>query len=311
MSRFFTTKGMGLVLLLGVLALLAAACSGDQGERGPAGPAGAAGAAGADGATVVQTGVGFQVIPPILNYPFERTRGTGVWFIGSGLEPNQAFTIVVETAGLESELTNSLIGERIANNVGGFILGMELRQDRQVGIPEQVQGYGPVNVRLYNADQSVLLATAPWVWCTSDLEGVITDPWCGSAQDGVVLSAPAPPSEFTTWVVDQFILEDGKFELRMAGAAWGYEASQRISSAEGDGIVMTVKVGDTITWDIFTVSGARSSKPHTFGIADMGIEFVPPGRDPHEITFDTAGTFIIDDPTDPGAHGNAKVIVEQ
>ena len=307
MSRFFTARGTGLVLLLGVVALVAAACSGDQGDRGPAGPAGAAGA---DGAAVAQTGVGFQVIPPILNYPPARTRGTGVWFIGSGLEPGQAFTIVVETAGLESEMTNSLIGERIANNVGGFALGMELRQDRQVGLPDQVLGYGPVNVRLYNADQSVLLATAPWVWCTSDLDGLIADPWCGAAQDGVALAPPEPPSDFTTWVVDQFIIEDGKFELRMAGAAWGYEAAQRVSSAEGDGIVMTVGVGDTIAWDVFTVSGARSSIPHTFGIAGMGLEVVPPGRDPYEITFDTAGTFIIDDPTDPGAHGNAKVIVE-
>lgn len=309
MSRFFTGRGVGLVLLLGVLMLVAAACSGDPGERGPAGPAGPVGAG---GAVVAQTGIGFQVIPPILNYPAGRTRGTGVWFIGSGLEPGQAFTIVVETAGLESELTNSLIGERIANNVGGFILGMELRQDRQVGLPEQVLGYGPVNVRLYNADQSELLATAPWVWCTSDLAGEITDAWCGAAQDGVLLSAPEPPSENTTWVVDQFIIEDGKFELRMAGTAyWGYEAAQRISSTDGDGIVMTVKVGDTIAWDIFTVSGARSSKPHTFGIAGIGLEIVPPGRDPYEITFDTAGTFIIDDPTDPGAHGNAKVIVEE
>lgn len=305
MSRFFTARGMGLVLLLGALALVAAACSGDQGERGPAG---AAGPAGTDGAVVAQTGVGFQVIPPIMNYPAERTRDQGVWFIGSGLEPGQAFTIVVETAGLESELTNSLVGERIANDVGGFILGMVLRQDRQVGLPEQVAPYGPVNVRLYNADQSELLATAPWVWCT----GEMMDVWCGAAQDGVLLTPPPPESTGIIYSVAQFIIEDGKFNLRMGGTPyWGYDAEASILSDEGEGIVMTFKVGDTLAIDIFTVSGRRSSKPHQFTIEGMGIDIVPPGRDPHDIVFETAGTFIIDDSSDPGEHGNAKIIVEE
>ena len=308
MNRFFTAKGVGLVLLLAPLALVAAACTGEQGERGPAGPGGPAGPAGPAGAVVPQTGVGFQVIPPILNYPEGRTRDTGVWFIGSGLEPGQAFTIVVETGGLESELTNSLIGERIANDVGGFILGMELRQDRQVGLPEQVAGYGPVNLRLYNADQSQLLATAPWVWCT----GEQTDLWCGAAEDGVLLTPPVPEGAGAVYAVDQFVIEDGKFELRMGSQPyWGYEAQQRISSTDGDGIVMTVKVGETIAFDIFTVSGRRSTKPHQFTIEALGIDIVPPGREPQDFTFDTAGTFVIDDSSDPGEHGNAKIIVEE
>lgn len=307
MNRFFTAKGMGLVLLLGVLALVAAACSGDQGERGPAGSAGPAGPAGADGAVVAQTGVGFQVIPPIINYPAERTRGQGVWFIGSGLEPGQSFSIVIEIAGLESELTNSLVGERIANDVGGFILGMALRQDRQVGVPEQVAPYGPVNVRLYNADQSELLATAPWVWCT----GEMTDDWCGAAEDGVLLAVPEPEPEGNVFAADQFVISDGQFELRIGDTPlWGYDASARIASTVDGGIVMTVAVGDTITWEIFSVSGRSSTKPHKFTVEGLGLDFEPQGRDFYSITFDTAGTFIIDDSSDPGEHGSAKFVVE-
>ena len=65
---------------------------------------------GADGALVHNTGVGFQVIPPIMNFPESRTRGRGVWFIGAGLEPGQAFTITVETGGLDAELFVSTRG---------------------------------------------------------------------------------------------------------------------------------------------------------------------------------------------------------
>ena len=131
---------------------------GFNGPSGPQGPQGSAGADGsdgsdgkdgADGALVHNTGVGFQVIPPIMNFPESRTRGRGVWFIGAGLEPGQAFTITVETGGLDAELSYQLVGERVANDAGGFILGMALRGDRQIGLPT-LNEYGPVTVRLWN-----------------------------------------------------------------------------------------------------------------------------------------------------------------
>jgi hypothetical protein len=125
------------------------------------------------------------VIPPIMNYPTSRQRGKGVWFIGAGLEPGQAFTITVEQGGLDSDLTNSLVGNRVANDSGAFIVGMALRADRQIAAATMAE-FGPVTVRLYNADSTVLLATAPWVWCT----GEQTDDWCGAAEDGVSLKAP-------------------------------------------------------------------------------------------------------------------------
>ena len=221
MNQFLTARRLGFALLAASLGLFAVACvegpagpqgptgpegpegppgppgapgqhgvqgaDGFQGPPGPQGPPGADGADGADGALVHNAGVGFQIIPPIMNYPEGRTRGRGAWFIGAGLEPNQPFTITVETGGLQSELTYQLVGERVANEAGGFILGMALRGDRQIGLPT-LNEFGPVTVRLWNADSTELLATAPWVWCTGDM----TDDWCGVAEDGVVLSAPDP-----------------------------------------------------------------------------------------------------------------------
>ncbi len=37
---------------------------------------------------------------------------------------------------------------------------------------------------------------------------------------------------------------------------------------------------------------------------------MPEGRDPYEIKFDTAGTFAVDDSTDPGAHGVFTMVEE-
>ena len=136
---------------------------GFNGPSGPQGPQGSAGADGsdgsdgedgADGTLVHNSGIGFQIIPPIMNYPEGRTRGKGVWFIGAGLEPGQPFTITVETGGLDAELSYLLRGERVANDAGGFILGMELRGDRQIGLPT-LNEYGPVTVRLWNAQSTV------------------------------------------------------------------------------------------------------------------------------------------------------------
>ena len=111
--------------------------------------------------------------------------------------------------------------------------------------------------------------------------------------------------------MDRISIEDGKFEFRLAADAyWGYEAEAQLYSDETD-ILITVKVGDTLKMDTLAVSGSRSSKPHNLTIEGMGIDFEPQERDPYEIKFDTAGTFTVDDSTDPGAHGVFTIVVEE
>ena len=231
MSRFFITKRVGLIPMVALLGLLAAACTGGagpagpegpegapgpfgqpgqhgvQGPDGPAGPAGSqgpsgpAGPAGAPGALVHNTGVGFQVIPPIMNFPAERVRNKGFWFIGAGLKPNEVFQIVVEAGDEGSQITYAPacapqldVGRSClqqANEDGSFAIGFEARRERHVGVLDQIKGHGPVTVRLYDADEN-LLATTPWVWCT---EEEVEQPWCGAASDPVSIRDPSPPAE--------------------------------------------------------------------------------------------------------------------
>ena len=128
----------------------------------------------------------------------------------------------------------------------------------------------------------------------------------------IIVEGEAVAAAGVTYEINTISIEDGKIELRMgAEAYWGYAADQRdINSNEGDGWVITVNVGDALNIEVLAVSGRRSTKPHSFTIEGLGIDFEPVGREPYSITFDTAGTFVIDDSTDPGEHGTAKIIVE-
>ncbi|MCH8974849.1 MAG: hypothetical protein IH869_07210 [Chloroflexi bacterium] len=120
------------------------------------------------------------------------------------------------------------------------------------------------------------------------------------------------------YVLDNWVVEDGNFELRMgAEDYWGYEAEARPVSKTGDGIIMTVNVGDTIQFARIRQSGSRSTKPHHFTIVGLGIdinldEVYGTGggpAEPYEFVVTTEGTFVIDDSTDPGEHGKAVLIV--
>ena len=109
-------------------------------------------------------------------------------------------------------------------------------------------------------------------------------------------------------------MEDGKYELRMgANAYWGYTAEERINSIVGDGIVMTIKLGDTIKFSRFRSSSSRSTDDHTVTNADLGIDVtLAPGDDkgPTEWTPDKVGTFVLDCTPHPGGHGKFTIIVE-
>jgi hypothetical protein len=114
-------------------------------------------------------------------------------------------------------------------------------------------------------------------------------------------------------LLDRFQIEDGLFELRVGAAgAFGYAADARIYSTEGDGIVMTIKLGDTITFTELRTSSSRSTKNHHFTITELGIdeELDPGERYGFSFTPHRTGTFTIFDSSDPRAHGNAQLVVE-
>ena len=100
-----------------------------------------------------------------------------------------------------------------------------------------------------------------------------------------------------------------------ATAYWDYGADQRISTVDGlaEIVMGPIQVGDTISFARLRSSGSRSSKEHHFTIEGLGIDILLDSGAADEllkIELDKAGTFLIDDSSDPGAHGVVKIIVE-
>ena len=256
--------------------------------------------------------VTFRVDPVIFKFPARRLSSEGdVWFYGSGLEPGQWFRIMVRAEGDFGEIMDFAGSAlRQANDDGSFGLATPgIRPDRFQGVPEAWGLNGGVwAVELWDMETGAVLATTPWVVCGSKGE----NPWCPAAIETAIVPEPVVEGAGTVYQVDRISIEDGKIEFRLAADAyWGYDADVRLYSDEGDGILITVKVGDTLKMETLAVSGSRSTKPHNLTIEGMGIDFMPEGRDPYEIAFETAGTFAVDDSTDPGEHGKFVIVVEE
>ena len=257
-------------------------------------------------------GVTFVVEPAIFKFPARRVRTPGdVWFYGSGLEPGQWFRIMVRAEGDIGEMMD-FAGDalRQANDDGSFSLATPgIRPDRFQGIPEAWGLKGGVwAVELWDMDTGEVLATTPWVVCGSEGE----NEWCPAAIETAIVPEPVVVGGGTVYQVDRISIEDRKIEFRLAAGAYrGYDADARLFSDQGDGILITVKVGDTLKMETLAVSGSRSTKPHNPTIEGLGIDFTAEGRNPYEIKFETAGTFAVDDSTDPGEHGKFVIGVEE
>ena len=131
--------------------------------------------------------------------------------------------------------------------------------------------------------------------------------------DIVVKEPPPAVRGPIVFELDGWVVEDGLFQLRMGlEAYWGYAVGDRPDTRGGSEIVMTARVGDTITFRLVRQSGGRSTKPHFFTIEGLGIDepLADTNLAGYEIELDKAGTFFIDDSSDPGEHGVAKIVVE-
>ena len=138
----------------------------------------------------------------------------------------------------------------------------------------------------------------------------------GKFQIVVEAAGPTP----TTYVINEIVMEDNKIELRMGSEPyWGYAAGDRLSSTEGDGLLITARVGDTLQIGAVRQSDGRSSKDHFLTIEGLGVDIPTAGRlslreapdaEPVVIRLDKAGTFVVGDSSDPGAHGKFEIVVE-
>ena len=254
-----------------------------------------------------------MVKPSFFKFPKGRMQEPGlIWFYGSGLEPGQWFRISMEAEGEDGDVTFAVEDFRQANASGAFALSPpEIRPDRWAVRDVFGQQGGVFNVKLWDMDTDKLLAWTPLVICGSEGE----NPWCGAALDTAIVPEPvvlegAP----TVYRPNRFRIEDGFFQLRMGSEPyWGYGAEDRIDSTAGDGIVMTIKLGDTIKFNRLE-NRTDVEMIHHFTIAELeiDIEMAPALRiEPYELKPDKAGEFVIDDSSDPGAHGKALLIVTE
>ena len=131
-----------------------------------------------------------------------------------------------------------------------------------------------------------------------------------------VTPTPAPaPQEPITWVINRYEIEnENNWEVRVGQTdKWGYAADDRVNGNEGDGIVMTIRLGDSIYMEELRASTSGNTRPHKFTIVDLGIdeELDPGERYPFTITPEAVGEYVITDSSDPtpGEHGKAKIVV--
>ncbi|MCH8974189.1 MAG: hypothetical protein IH869_03855 [Chloroflexi bacterium] len=153
-----------------------------------------------------------------------------------------------------------------------------------------------------------------------------TDP-DGHGVAKVIVEGEAMAGGPTTWLMDQFVVEDGKYELRMGDTAmFGYDAEQRVPTIAGliEIVFGPIQVGDTVVFGRCRQSGSRSTKEHRLTVEKLGLDHnlfgdtgggsIGDSDDPDNNCvfgpFTEPGEYIIDDSTDPGEHGVAKFVVE-
>ena len=269
--------------------------------------------------TTAVPGVTLRMDPEVLNWPLtEHGEPLGVWIYGTGLQPGQWFQIWIEDGERREEpihygTPDALL--RVADENGEFALALGIpgEEGRDALTAEMIEApQAPFEVRMEDMDTGELLATVSWSVCGLAREAS----WCASAQDLVRLLPEAEEVVLeagSTYMASAIVMEDGLFELRMgAEAYWGYGPDTRPKSNSGDGLVLTVRVGDTIHFDTLRQSGSRSTKPHHLTIEALGIDHdLSAGRvEPFEIgPFTETGEYIIDDSTDSGEHGSFKIVV--
>ena len=129
------------------------------------------------------------------------------------------------------------------------------------------------------------------------------------------LLAPAPvptdPSVPFVYEVERIQLSEG-YQFRPSVDAWGYNRGDRIEARDGDGILITFRVGDTLNVARVTNPLRLTNETNSLVNEELGINLTlaPDVEVSLNITFDRAGTFVLDDPAKPGALGKFVIVVE-
>jgi outer membrane murein-binding lipoprotein Lpp len=253
-----------------------------------------------------------RVLPEIWKFPEKRVRTSGdVWFIGSGLEPNQWFMITVHHEGGLADLPEFAEDKlRQANAEGAFALSLPfVRPGRFFGVPGEWENPGGVwVVKLRDLDTEAVLASTSWLVCGSSRE----NQWCETAIDSAI---PLPVVELikqavstsTIWELDRIRVTDDAYQFRPGEKdVFGYEAGSRVETD----VELTIVEGDTITLNRLENTG---SKPIRWGNEELGIEVkLEPGARvaPWQVEVKGAGTFVLDDLDNPGQRTKLVIVAK-
>lgn len=238
-------------------------------------------------------------------------EGETVEIGGAGLPAGEPVRIsVTDSSGTRWDVTSSVTPMPLVANAGGaFVATLEVGRWATTGIEEP--GALTLSVSPLN-DYNTILATTLFVFCPPGLAGRQVSLTCEVVATGAG-DGPAIPVG-TTYVMPEWRLVDGRFELHMGDtAALGYQAGERINNDSAD-IVMTIKFGDSIMFNApGLVSISRNTQTHFFTIDELGIdeEVLIGARGPTFIIApDKPGTFRIYCSAHPDDHGTATLIVE-
>ena len=226
-------------------------------------------------------------------------------------------------------------GDRLSSSEGdGLLITVRVGDTLQIGAVRQSDDRSSIDHGLTIEGLGVDIPTAGVlslreapdadpVLITFDTEGTFAlddsrDP--GTHGTFIIVVEPGGLPAPKTYAINEIVMEDNKIELRMGDESyWGYNAGDRLSSSEGDGLLITLKVGDRLQIGAVRQSDDRSSIDHAMTIEGVGVHIPTAGRlslreapdgEPVVITFDKAGTFVVDDSIDPGTHGTFIIVVE-
>ena len=314
-------KRFVLPVLATLIALLAAACGADPTATPTEGPPATATAVPEPPATPAPTATA-TVPPPAIAAACTPEEGGTVYEVSEFIVEDASFELVMGTEaywGYEAEA-------HVSSTEGGIIIKVSPNDVIRIGT---VRSASTVNLHSFTVAALGIDVTLTPGGSQDGVEIAICELGSYAIDDNLdrgghglaeIISKERkePTGGPVIYVLDNWVVEDGNFELRMgAEEYWGYEAEARPVSKTGDGIIMTANVGDTIQFARIRQSGSRSTKPHHFTIEELGIdlnldEVYGTGGgpvEPYEFVLTTEGTFVIDDSTDPGEHGKAVVIV--
>ena len=307
-------KRLVLPVLVTLVAVFAAACGADPTatpSEAPAATATATPEPGAPEATPTPT-----IAPPAIAEACTPEEGGDVYEVSEFVVQDGAFELVM---GAEAYWGYEA-GARVSSTAGGIIIKVSPNDVIRIGT---VRSAATVNLHAFTvAALGVNITLVPGgsqdgvEIAICELGSYAIDDNTDRGRHGlaeIVSKERKAVGGPVVYVLDNWVVEDGNFELRMgAEPYWGYEAESRPVSKTGDGIIMTANVGDTLQFARLRQSGSRSSKPHNFTIEGLGIDIplADGAIEPFEIgPLTIEGTFVIDDSTDPGEHGKAVLIV--